>query len=70
MLAMVCDLPVPGGPIITKLRPWAAATTAASCEESAESGVNSCSGDRRWSSSRGATNSPVPANGSRGVSSR
>ena len=40
MFAIVCDFPVPGGPSSTKLQPFAEATTAASCEESAGSGVN------------------------------
>ncbi|MCB9915315.1 MAG: hypothetical protein H6828_09220 [Planctomycetes bacterium] len=35
---IVCDLPVPGGPSSTKLRPSDAAHTAASCDESAGSG--------------------------------
>ena len=50
MLAMVCDLPVPGGPSSTKSMPLAEATTAASCEESAGKGVNSCAGSS-WASS-------------------
>ena len=38
MLVMVWDLPVPGGPSSTKLRPWPAATMAFSCAPSAGMG--------------------------------
>ena len=43
MFAMVCDLPVPGGPSMTNVLPAKAAATAARCEESASntSGVSS-----------------------------
>jgi hypothetical protein len=37
-LVIVCDLPVPGGPSSTKLRPSAAASVAANCELSESSG--------------------------------
>ena len=50
---MVCDLPVPGGPASTKLRPAAAAATAASCELSASSGQALAAGASSWSSSAG-----------------
>jgi hypothetical protein len=39
---MVWDLPVPGGPESTKVRPNAADITAANCDESDDNGVNNC----------------------------
>ena len=56
-LVMVCDLPVPGGPSSTKVRPASASAIARSCEASA--GAGSCAA----SSSR-STKSPVSRAGS------
>jgi hypothetical protein len=45
-LVIVWDLPVPGGPCSTKLFPFSAAKTAASCDESASRGQKTSPGGR------------------------
>lgn len=61
MLAMVCDLPVPGGPIMTKFLPSDDATTAASPKNRKFSGAYNSAGDKRESNSRGSTKNLIPA---------
>ena len=58
-LAMVWLLPVPGGPNSTKSAPRWAATMAAICEESADSGANRSTGSMTSSMVR-ASMKPAP----------